>query len=85
METILIHVKKSRLSYITTKPIHNSQSKKTISVDENWEEITLKLIPNKEFYSQMLFFGDDIRIISHPRIREKMKTIVFNMYNQYLD
>lgn len=85
LEKILIHVKKNRLSYITTKPIHNSQSKKTISVNEDWEEITLKLIPNKEFYSQMLFFGDDVRVVSPDSVRKKMKSIVNNMYNHYHD
>lgn len=83
LENIRLHIKKTRLSYITTKPIHNSQSTRTISVDENWEEITLKLIPNKEFYSQMLFFGDDIRVISPASVREKMKALVDNMYNHY--
>ncbi len=83
LETIRIHVKKNRLSYITTKPIHNSQSKKTISVDDNWEEITLKLIPNKEFYSQMLFFGDDLKIISPDSVKNQMKSIVANMFENY--
>lgn len=83
LETIRIHVKKTRLSYVTTKPIHNSQSTRTISVDDNWEEITLKLIPNNEFYSQMLFFGDDLKIIGPDSARAKMKSIVANMFDNY--
>lgn len=85
VDTIHLHIKKSRVPYVLTKPIHHSQRHKTIEESDVWDEIRLKLIPNKEFYSQMLFFGDDLKVIGPPSVRAQMKTIVENMKNQYSD
>lgn len=84
-ETILLNIKKSRSFYVQTKPIHQSQKHKALPDNPEWDEIRLNLIPNKEFYSQMLFFGDDIKIISPPDVKNKMRVIVKNMHQHYQD
>lgn len=83
VETIILQVRKTRLSYVLTKPIHHTQRHKKNSDDPEWDEISLRLIPNKEFYSQMLFFGDDLRILQPVSVRKKMKEIVLGMYSHY--
>jgi predicted DNA-binding transcriptional regulator YafY len=84
VENVSLFIKKSRISYVLTKPIHHTQRHKSLPENPEWDEITLKLIPNKEFYSQMLFFGDDLKIISPDSVKNQMKSIVANMFENYL-
>lgn len=56
--------------YIKTKPIHNSQ--KIIEENEKGLKIVLMLIPNYEFYSTLLGFGESITILSPEPIRNEI-------------
>ncbi|RUT78937.1 helix-turn-helix transcriptional regulator [Ancylomarina longa] len=70
LQQINIWVSKKLMPYIKTKPIHNSQ--KILSEDEKGMKITLNLIPNYEFYSIILSFGESIRILSPDLIRDEL-------------
>ncbi|MFN3999686.1 helix-turn-helix transcriptional regulator [Algoriphagus sp.] len=84
VENVTLFIKKTRILYVLTKRIHHTQQHNPLPENPEWDEITLKLIPNKEFYSQMLFFGDDLKIISPDSVRDQMKSIVANMFENYL-
>jgi len=70
LQQINIWVSSTLVPYIKTKPIHNSQE--ILSEDEKGMEIVLNLIPNYEFYSIILSFGESIRILSPDLIRDEL-------------
>ena len=68
---IILEIKQPRGFYVLTKPIHHSQ--KLIAETQTHLTISLQLIPNREFYAQILWYGEDITIISPTEVRENMK------------
>lgn len=70
MQQINIWISHSLVPYIKTKSIHNSQE--ILSEDEKGMEIVLNLIPNYEFYSIILSFGDSIEILSPDLVRDEL-------------
>jgi predicted DNA-binding transcriptional regulator YafY len=70
MEIILL-IKQPRGQYLLTKPMHKSQ--KIIAQTETYLTLSLKLIPNREFYAQILWYGEDITVISPIEVRESVK------------
>lgn len=68
---IILEIKQPRGFYVLTKPIHHSQ--KLITETETYLRISLQLIPNREFYAQILWYGEDITVISPTEIRENIK------------
>ncbi len=68
---IILEIKQPRGFYVLTKPIHHSQ--KLITETETHLIISLQLIPNREFYAQILWYGEDITVISPTEIRENIK------------
>lgn len=70
-----------RSGYVKTKPLHGSQKHK-----ENADgslTVTLHLIPNKEMYSQLLFFGEDVKVISPKKIANELCRILQSAADQY--
>ncbi len=78
IEKIEIKVSTLRSSYVKSKPIHGSQKK--IKEDETGYYFSIEIIPNKEFYQQVLSFGSDLEIIRPDKIRG----IIKNMLNENL-
>lgn len=79
VETIILRCTKERIPYITSKPIHESQS----NTLESEGLIKLKLIPNDEFYQRILSFGGDVKILEPASVREEMAQIVKKMSENY--
>ncbi len=79
LEHILIKVSPARLPFIISKPIHHSQ------YVENEEEgiVTLDVIPNKELISELVWFGNDIEVISPISLRDEIKKKIAEMYKIY--
>lgn len=69
-EDIELLVQPSQAPYIKTKPIHSSQ--KILEENEKGLKLSLKLIPNFEFFSTILGLGELITIISPESIRSEM-------------
>lgn len=45
--------------------------------------ISLNLIPNKELISELIWFRDDVEILSPESLREEIKEIIAKMYQEY--
>ena len=78
---IVLQFSKDRLPYVLSKPLHHSQS----LVDEEKAIVAIKVVPNKELLSQILWFGDDVEIISPGAIREQISKKIELMSKKYLD
>lgn len=78
---IIASITSSQAPYIITKPIHDSQ--KVIEENENEITISLRIIPNYEFYSTILSFGSSIKIVSPEFVREEVYNILKIAYRNY--
>lgn len=78
---IIVSVSKEQMPYVKTKKLHNSQT--ILKEDENGMVISLKIIPNYEFYSTILSAGDGIEIISPAEIRKGVADRLIRAFNQY--
>ena len=78
-EHIRLKFSPQRLPYVISKPIHHSQ----IVENESEGIISLNLIPNKELISELIWFRDDVEILSPESLREEIKEIIAKMYQKY--
>ena len=79
LETIELKFSPARFKYIKTKPLHGSQ----INLSLKPNTVQLKLIPNKEFVAQLLYFGHDVEVIFPPKLRELVKDTALKMCQNY--
>ncbi len=79
VEHIRLKFSPDRLPYVLSKPIHYTQHV------ENEAEgiITLNLIPNKELLSELIWFRDDVEVLSPESLREEIKEKIAEMYQKY--
>lgn len=67
--------------YIKTVPIHQTQ---TIITDNEEEfKICIKIKPSYEFYSKILSYGSDVKIISPDTIADKVKQQILEAFQRY--
>jgi predicted DNA-binding transcriptional regulator YafY len=78
---IRLRVRLPRANYLLTKPLHHSQ--KVLSQTATHIEFSLQLIPNREFYAQILWFGADIEVLSPETVREAVKKQLQEATQQY--
>ncbi|MCW3807060.1 helix-turn-helix transcriptional regulator [Plebeiibacterium marinum] len=81
IKDIVLRIDIKQAQYIITKPIHNSQ-KVIKETDEN-VEISLQLIPNYEFYSLILSYGNSVEILLPENIRDDIAKKIKVMYHSY--
>lgn len=81
IEHIILKIANSLFPYIQTKPIHGSQRIK--EKQEAFTFISLDLIPNYEFESLILSFGEGVEIIQPVTLRNKIKQRVELIFNNY--
>lgn len=67
--------------YIATKPIHESQSPLRKCVEGY--TFFIQVIPNRELESIILGFGEGIRVISPPDLRDKIVNRISSNLNNY--
>ena len=79
VEHIRLKFSSERLPYVMSKPIHYSQE------IENEAEgiISLNVIPNKELISELIWFRDDVEVLSPDSLREEIKEKISKMYQKY--
>lgn len=79
VEHVRLKFSPSRLPYVLSKPIHQSQE------IENESEgiISIDVIPNKELLSELIWFRDDVEVLSPVSLREEIKEIIAEMYQKY--
>jgi predicted DNA-binding transcriptional regulator YafY len=78
---ILMKIDPVRAPYVLTKPLHGSQ--KNGKLEATGLEISLELIPNNEFYQQILSFGDQLVILEPEDIRLKVREILQRALDKY--
>lgn len=79
VEHIRLKFSPSRLPYVVSKPIHHSQ------YVENEKDgiVTLDVIPNKELISELIWFGEDVEVLSPMSLRKEIKERITKMYQKY--
>jgi predicted DNA-binding transcriptional regulator YafY len=70
-EKIVLKFSRQQAPYIRTKPIHGSQ--KVVADREDGLTISLELIPNYEFETLLLSFGEKVQLISPEHLKDAIK------------
>lgn len=81
-EFVKIKFSKSLWPYIDSKPLHPSQTVIERSVEHT--VIQLEIMPNYEFYAQLLGFGAAVEILEPVEVREVMKEKIKDSLAPYL-
>ena len=71
VETIRLKVDKDRYNYISSKPLHPSQTVKEVTAE--YAVIQLKLIHNYEFETLLLGFADGVEVLEPASLRRVIK------------
>lgn len=78
-ETIVLRFTESRFPYVTSKPIHKSQT--VLSEDEH--TISLEVTPTRELEQQILSFGSDVEVLLPEAFRAKIGRKIADIYKKY--
>ena len=81
IEHVRLKFSSNRLPYALSKPIHHSQQLE----DEANGIVSLDVIPNKELISELIWYRDEVEVLSPDTLREKIKEIIEKMYSNYFD
>lgn len=76
---IVLRFSETRFPYVTSKPLHGSQK----IIDKVNRIIELSLIPNREFYSLLLYFGGDVEVLEPQFVREECFLMIKKAYEIY--
>lgn len=79
VETITLQFSSKRFPYELSKAIHPSR----VIRDKEKGIIEIKVIPNKELISQLLWFGEDVEVLSPESIRDQLKAKIEQMHKKY--
>lgn len=71
VQKVRVKLSKAIWPYVESKPIHPSQ--KVVQREEKSLTIELEIIPNYEFYSLMLGFGNAVEVIAPSDVRLQLK------------
>lgn len=69
--------------YVLTKKIHYSQ--RVVKEDSSGMTICVKLCPNYEFYSMILGFGEDIKILSPKSVVDELREKIRSVQELYIE
>tara|TARA_Y100001954_G_scaffold102532_1_gene111453 strand:+ start:370 stop:1386 length:1017 start_codon:yes stop_codon:yes gene_type:complete len=79
---IELKIHKDVWSYIKTKPLHGSQKQNAEQIDDFFF-VRLELIPNVEFESKILAWGEKIKVIKPEKLKNKFEERVKKMAKLY--
>jgi len=77
--TIILRFTEARFPYVTSKPIHKSQT--ILSEDEC--TISLEVKPTRELEQQILSFGSDVEVLSPESFRAQIGSKIEENYKKY--
>lgn len=78
---VILSFTPSQGNYIKTLPIHNTQKE---LIDNNLEyRISVMVKPSYEFYSKILSYGSDIKVVEPNSIAEKIKLLYKDALKRY--
>lgn len=78
-ETILLRFTQARFPYVTSKPIHKSQT----VVNEDECTISLEVKPTRELEQQILSFGPDVEVLFPAWFRDKIAEKIADCMKKY--
>lgn len=85
VENVILHVTDQAWNYITTKPLHESQSVlNSKQADGKWE-VRLKVQDNYELRSLLRSFGDSVEVMAPVTLRQEMKEMAQRVLQMYKD
>jgi len=79
---VVVKVSKNLFPYIQTKPIHGSQKIKERGQDH--VILTFDIMPNYEFESILLSYGEGLEVLAPDGLREKIKNRVKAINEKYI-
>lgn len=82
-EFIKIKIDKSLWPYIDSKPLHPSQT--IINRATEYTVIQLEIIPNYEFYAQILSFGPAVEVTEPAQVRNTISSKIKESLKKYID
>jgi predicted DNA-binding transcriptional regulator YafY len=82
-QEIMLHINKETYPFVQTKPLHPTQRIKKI--DDDFYEIRIKIIPNREFIALLLSYGQDLTIQEPLYLKDRMRSIITKMKTNYED
>lgn len=78
-ETIVLRFTENRFPYVTSKPIHKSQ---TVLSEDDYT-ISLEVKPTRELEQQILSFGSDVEVLSPETFRVQVRRKIAENYKKY--
>ena len=81
VEIKILIVDEAEASYISTKPLHQSQKK--LKKVEGGYETSIFVIPNIELEKLILSFGENLKIVSPVSLKEKLKDRIEKLNQHY--
>ena len=78
-DTIILRFTEARFPYVTSKPIHKSQT----ILSENECMISLEVKPTRELEQQILSFGSDVEVLSPESFRAQIGRKIAENYKKY--
>lgn len=78
---VILKVSPEQIDYIETKAMHGSQ--RIIERNQEFTLVELDIIPNYEFQSRILSFGESIEVLEPIILREKLKGRIKLMKDAY--
>ena len=82
-EDIVLRISKPRFEYIRTKPLHLSQ--RIVEENDFFAVVTINVKVNKELESLILFFGNDMEVLSPEHLRQQIANKIRSMNQKYLN
>ena len=83
VENVVLKVNQQALSYIVTKPLHESQCATPEPMQDGYWKITLKVKDNYELRSLLRSFGEQIEVLAPESLRNVMKESAEQLNNMY--
>lgn len=71
LEEVVLLFDASRIDYVTSKPLHQSQ--RPDRSDDSGQTVIIKVIPNKELIQLILSFGKDVQVLGPESVKEDLK------------
>ena len=78
-ETIILRFTQTRFPYVTSKPIHKSQT----TVNEKECTISISVKPTRELEQQILSYGSDVEVLSPESFRLQIAEKIADNYKKY--
>ena len=81
-QKVKLWVSKETWPYVRTKPLHGA-TQKTVSEDENGAVITIEVYLNYELEQQILYYGENMKVLEPAVLKQKIKQRLSDALNLY--